>query len=259
MRVVSGSEERSVKLFMDGANLEAMRQAYRHGVVQGFTTNPTLMHQAGLTDYEAFAREAIGAIPDLPISFEVFSDDFGDMAAEARMIRSWGGTTYIKIPITNTKRDSSIPLIEKLSAEGLSINVTAITTLEQVRAVSGILNPEVPSIVSVFAGRIADTGVDPLPIMTNAVQLLAANPKAELLWASPRELFNLIQAEQCGCHILTATGDVLRKLHLIGRDLAEYSLETVKMFHDDAKRAGFRILPVPVVSVPRTPTSSRSA
>jgi len=231
-----------IKLFMDGAELAGMREAYRQGMVQGFTTNPTLMRKAGVTDYEAFAREAIAAIPDLPISFEVFSDDFGAMTDEARVIASWGGHTYIKIPITNTQGESSVPLIEKLSGEGLSLNVTAILTLDQVRLAVKALNPEVPSIVSVFAGRIADTGVDPVPLMVSALQFVRDNSKAELLWASPREVLNLVQAEQSGCDIITATGDVLNKLHVVGKDLDEFSLETVRMFHSDAKAAGYQIL-----------------
>lgn len=233
--------ERKIKLFMDGAYLAEMKDAYARKVVEGFTTNPTLMRKAGVADYEAFAREAIAAIPDLSISFEVFSDDFDAMEREARKIASWGGTTYIKIPITNTKSESSVPLIRKLAAEGLALNVTAILTLEQVRAVAAALNPKVPSIVSVFAGRIADTGVDPVPLMRDAAKLLDGNAKAELLWASPRELLNLIQAEQCGCHILTATNDLIKKIPLIGKDLDEYSLETVQMFYDDAQSAGFKI------------------
>jgi transaldolase len=227
---------------MDGADIEAMKRAYAAGDVQGFTTNPTLMRKAGVADYERFAREAIAAIPDLPLSFEVFSDDLDRMGDEARKIAGWGGRTYIKVPITNTRGVSCAPLMEKLSSEGLSLNVTAITTLEQVRVAARSLDPSVPSIVSVFAGRIADTGVDPVPIMARAVAELAEMPKAELLWASPRELLNLFQAEQCGCHILTATSDVLAKLHLVGKDLGEYSLETVKMFHDDAQKAGYRLL-----------------
>jgi transaldolase len=231
-----------IKLFMDGADIEAMRRAYAAGEVQGFTTNPTLMRKAGVADYERFAREAIAAIPDLPLSFEVFADDLDRMADEARAIASWGGRTYVKVPITNTRGVSCAPVLAKLSGEGLSLNVTAITTLEQVRTAARNLDPGVPSIVSVFAGRIADTGIDPVPIMTQAVRELADLPEAELLWASPRELLNLLQAEQCGCHILTATSDLLAKLHLVGKDLTEYSLETVRMFHGDAQRAGYRIL-----------------
>ncbi len=231
-----------IKLFMDGADLAGMRKAYSEGLVGGFTTNPTLMRKAGVRDYESFAREAIAAIPDLPISFEVFSDDFGAMAEEAHKIASWGGHTYIKVPITDTQGESAVPLIEKLSGEGLSLNVTAILTLEQVGLASRALHPDTPSIVSVFAGRIADTGVDPTPMMARARQIIGEKPKAELLWASPREVLNVLQAEQAGCHIITATVDVLNKLQVIGKDLDEFSLETVRMFHSDARAAGYAIL-----------------
>jgi len=236
------SGQLSVKVFMDGADIGAMRSAYEDGFVQGFTTNPTLMRKSGITDYEGFARAAIAAIPDLPISFEVFSDEFPDMEREARAIASWGGQTYIKVPITNTRGESSLPLIQRLSFEGLPINVTAILTPEQIRATAAVLAPDVPSIVSVFAGRIADTGIDPVPIMREAAEILKDKPGAELLWASPRELLNLFQASECGCHILTATPDVIKKLELVGKDLAEYSLETVQMFYKDAQAAGFKII-----------------
>jgi transaldolase len=231
-----------VKLFQDGADLAAMAAAKKRGAVSGFTTNPTLMRKAGITDYKAFALEAIAAIPDLPISFEVFSDDFETMEREAREIAGWGGNTYVKIPITNTKRVSAKPLIRMLSAEGFSLNVTAILTLDQVEAVASVAEPAARTIVSVFAGRIADTGVDPIPIMTKAVQLLAHLPRAELLWASPREVLNVVQADACGCHIITATPDILAKIPLLGKDLHAYSLETVKMFHDDARAAGFKLV-----------------
>lgn len=230
-----------IKLFQDGAEIGPMREAYRAGLVKGFTTNPTLMRKAGITDYAAFAKEAIAAIPDLPISFEVFSDDFPGMEREARLIASWGGDTYVKVPITDTKGKSTVPLIKTLAAAGISLNVTAILTVEQVKAVAAALDPKVRSIVSVFAGRIADTGVDPVPLMSECRRILAPNPTAELLWASPRELLNVFQAEECGCHIITATPDVLAKLALVGKDLAEYSLETVRMFFKDATAAGYKI------------------
>lgn len=232
----------SIKLFMDGADIGAMTKAYAARSVQGFTTNPTLMKKAGIRDYEGFARQAIAAIPDLPISFEVFSDDFPTMEKEARAVASWGGDTYIKVPITNTQRDSAIPLIKKLSAEGFSLNVTAILTLDQVKAVARAIDPKARTIVSVFAGRIADTGRSPVPIMAEAAKILKSNPKAELLWASPRELLNVFEAQDCGCHILTATPDILAKLALVGKDLDQYSLETVKMFYADAQAAGFKIV-----------------
>lgn len=231
-----------IKLFQDGADIDEMRRGYAEGIASGFTTNPTLMRKAGVTDYERFARDAIAAIPDLPISFEVFSDEFPTMAKEAHTIASWGGHTYVKIPVTCTRGVSSAPLIRQLSGEGLALNVTAILTLAQVEEVAAALAPDVPAIVSVFAGRIADTGVDPVPLMRRAKDLLSDRPRAELLWASPRELLNVFHAEESGCDIITATTDVLKKISLVGKDLAEYSLETVKMFHDDARAAGYRIV-----------------
>ncbi len=233
--------ELGIKLFMDGADIEAMKSAYERKLVSGFTTNPTLMRKAGVSDYAAFAKAAIAAIPDLPISFEVFSDTFDAMENEAREIASWGGNTYIKVPITNTKGDSAVPLIRRLSAEGLSLNVTAILAEQQVKEVAEALAPNARAIVSVFAGRVADTGVDPVPLMTRCVALLKSKPQAELLWASPRELLNVIQAQETGCHIITATPDLIKKLPLIGKDLHEYSLETVKMFYTDAESAGYKI------------------
>jgi transaldolase len=231
-----------VKLFQDGAELGAMVAARDRGLVSGFTTNPTLMRKAGVTDYKAFAREAIRAIPDLPISFEVFADEFDAMEREAREIASWGGNTYVKIPISNTRGQSSAPLIKKLSGEGFSLNITAMTTLDQVKEVAAAIDAKSRTIVSVFAGRIADTGVDPLPLMTEAVAILKSLPKAELLWASPREVLNVVQADGCGCHIITATPDILAKLSLFGKDLRQYSIETVKMFYEDARAAGFRLV-----------------
>ena len=231
-----------VKLFQDGAELGPMIAAKKGGLVSGFTTNPTLMRKAGVADYKAFAVKAIAAIPDLPISFEVFSDDFDTMEREAREIASWGGNTYVKIPITNTKGELSDPLISKLSKEKFSLNVTAILTLDQVREVATAVDPSARTIVSVFAGRIADTGVDPVKMMTLAAQILKPLPKAELLWASPREVLNVIQAQDCGCQIITATPDIIARVPLLGKDLKQYSLETVKMFHEDASAAGFKIV-----------------
>lgn len=230
-----------IKLFMDGANLEEMRRAYSSRSVQGFTTNPTLMRKAGIENYEHFARAAVDAIPDLPISFEVFSDDFDGMEREARIIASWGRNIYVKIPVCNTRGESSVPLIRRLSEEGFALNVTAVMTLDQVRAINGAISAQAPTIVSVFAGRVADTGRDPVPMMAEAVRVLADKPRAELLWASPRELLNVFHAEQCGCHIITATADVIKKIPLIGKDLHKYSIETVKMFYDDAQSSGFRL------------------
>lgn len=230
-----------VKLYVDGANIEEMKQWAADPRIQGLTTNPTLMRKAGITDYEKFAREAIAAIPDKPISFEVFSDDFAEMEEEARIIHSWGGNTYIKIPITNTKGDSSLYLIKKLSEEGMSLNVTALFTLEQVEGVAKAVNSDARTIVSVFAGRIADAGQDPVPMMKKSVEILKNNPNAELLWASPREVFNVVQADECGCHIITATPDILKKVSNFGKDLNQFSLETVQMFYKDAEAAGFNI------------------
>lgn len=237
-----GRQDSGVKLFQDGADLSAMIAASRKGDVSGFTTNPTLMRKAGVTDYKAFALKAIEAIPDLPISFEVFSDDFDTMEREAREIASWGGDTYVKIPITNTKGESAGPLVHKLSKEGFSLNVTAILTLDQVETVAAAVDPSSRTIVSVFAGRIADTGIDPVPVMSQAVKILKKLPKAELLWASPREVLNVVQASQCGCHIITATPDIIAKIALLGKDLRKYSLETVRMFYDDAHAAGFKLV-----------------
>jgi transaldolase len=230
-----------IKLFADGADLKEMQRAYSEGVVTGFTTNPTLMRKAGVTDYEEFAKAALAMIPDLPISFEVFSDDHKGMEREARKISSWGKNVYIKIPITNTKGEYTTQLIEKLSNDGLKLNVTAIMTVEQVEIVSKALSTETPSIVSVFAGRIADTGKDPLPIVREASKILKANPKTELLWACSREFLNIVHAESCGCQIITVTSDILKKIPTSGKDLKELSLDAVKTFYNDAKTAGFRI------------------
>jgi transaldolase len=239
---LTGSHKFRLKLFADGADLQEMIQEYKKGIVQGFTTNPTLMKKAGVKNYEEFAKSALKAIPDLPISFEVFSDDFAEMEREARKVAKWGNNVYIKIPITNTKKESSIPLIRKLSHDGLKINVTAILTYDQVKGTFDALSPTIPAIISVFAGRIADTGVDPVPTMRQSSQLLRSKPNIELLWASSRELLNLFQAEQCGCQIITITPDILKKLPLVGKDLSDLSLDTVKMFYDDAHSSGYKIL-----------------
>jgi transaldolase len=238
---MSGLPQFRIKLFADGADLNGMIDEYKKGVASGFTTNPTLMKKAGVKSYEEFAKVALKAIPDLPISFEVFSDDLHGMEREARKIGSWGNNVYIKIPVTNTKGESTAPLVKKLSHDGLKLNVTALLAVEQVKTVAKALSPATPSIVSVFAGRIADTGVDPMPIMKKSVKILKSNPKAELLWASTRELLNLIQAESCGCHIITITNDILKKVPLVGKDLNQLSLETVQMFYSDAQSAGYKI------------------
>lgn len=227
---------------MDGADIKAIKAALAtNPMIQGFTTNPTLMRNAGVTDYVTFAHQALAAAGGKPISFEVFSDDFAMMEREARIIASWGSGTYVKVPITNTKGELSTQLIRKLSADGIALNITAILTVEQIHHVAAALHRSTPSIVSVFAGRIADTGVDPIPLMSEGIRILRKLPSAELLWASPRELLNVFQADSCGCHIITATPDLLKKLSLVGKDLEGYSLETVKMFYDDAKAAGFRL------------------
>lgn len=230
-----------VKLFADGADKNGMLEMYAKPFVKGFTTNPTLMRKAGVSDYRGFALEILDAIRDRPISFEVFSDDFDEMDRQAREIATWGDNVYVKIPITNTKREPAYDLVRSLSHDGVKVNVTAMMTLDQVRAVANAVRGGAPSCVSVFAGRIADTGVDPMPIMAEAVRILADVPGAELIWASPRELLNVFQADAVGCHIITATNDILKKLDLIGKDLADYSLDTVKMFFNDAKQAGFAL------------------
>ncbi len=236
-----GVEQLKVKLFADGADLKGMKSVYDEGVVSGFTTNPTLMRNAGVTNYEAFARSALEMIPDAPISFEVFSDDIDAMEREARKIASCGENVYVKIPITNTKGESTAPLIKKLSHDGLKLNITAILTIKQVETVAAALSPSTPSIVSVFAGRIADTGKDPMPIMRAAKKILEPNKNAELLWASTRELLNIMHAEECGCHIITVTNEILKKSKFLDKDLNEMSLDTVKMFHNDAKSVGYNI------------------
>jgi len=230
-----------VKIFADGADHAGMLDLYRNPLIKGFTTNPTLMHVAGITDYEAFAREILQAIPDRPISLEVFSDDFAEMEAQGRRIASWGENVYVKIPVTNTRGESSIPLVRALARAGVKQNVTALMTLAQVRDVSAALGHGPSACVSVFAGRVADTGRDPVPIMATAVEMLAIYPQIELIWASPRELLNIFHADQVGCHIITVTHDLLKKLALVGKDLDEYSLDTVKMFRNDAVKAGFRL------------------
>jgi transaldolase len=230
-----------VKLFADGADLAAMVEMSRRPYIGGLTTNPTLMHKAGITDYRAFAHKVLAAIPDKPISFEVFSDEFDEMHRQALEIMSWGKNVYVKIPVTNTRAQPADDLIHTLASEGVKLNITAMTTIPQVQRISKALGDYASSYVSVFAGRIADTGRDPLPIMKQAMEILRPHPTQELIWASPRELFNVIQADQIGCHIITATTDVLKKLELIGKDLTAYSLDTVKMFYQDAKSAGFSL------------------
>ena len=232
-----------VKLFADGADLADMTGLYRRSYIRGFTTNPTLMHKAGVRDYRQFARQVIGIVPDRPVSFEVFSDDFDEMECQARDIGTWGPCVYVKIPVTNTLGEPAYDLIHRLSHTGIRVNVTAIMMLEQVEAAVEALRGGAPSNVSLFAGRIADTGRDPVPIVAEALRLVAREPRAELIWASPRELLNVFQADAIGCHIITLGIDILRKIDLVGRDLREFSLDTVKMFRSDAIRAGLSLDP----------------
>lgn len=236
--------ELTVKIFADGADIPAMLKMYRNPIIQGFTTNPTLMRKAGVRDYETFAREVLALIPDRPISLEVFADEFFEMEDQARTIAEWADNVFVKIPITNTTGASSVELVRRLSHDGIKLNVTALFTLDQVREVTAALAGGAQANVSVFAGRIADTGRDPVPIMAASVEMLQEVPNAELIWASPRELLNIFQADAVGCHIITATDDILKKLTLFGKDLCDYSLETVKMFYSDAVASGFA-LPCP--------------
>jgi transaldolase len=238
---VSDPKNLKVKLFADGADLAGMKEMAANPLIKGFTTNPTLMRKAGIADYKAFAREVLAAIPDRPVSFEVFADDFATMETQALEIASWGRHVNVKIPVTNTKSEFCGPLVERLSKQGVQLNVTAVMTLDQVKRIAERLHADTPAIVSVFAGRIADTGRDPVPLMKQAVEILRAKPKAELIWASPRELLNIYQADAVGCHIITATNDILKKLSLVGKDLDRYSLETVEMFYKDAQAAGYTI------------------
>jgi transaldolase len=230
-----------VKIFADGAEISTIAKMCRNPVIRGFTTNPTLMRKAGVSDYRAFALAALAVVGERPISFEVFSDEFAEMEAQAREIASWGRQVYVKVPVTNTRGDFSGPLIGRLTGAGVKVNVTALTTADQVAQVERYLAVDTPSVVSVFAGRIADTGRDPAPIMADALKLLLRKPHAELLWASPRELLNIVQADAVGCHVITVTDDLLNKAGLIGKDLLDFSLETVQMFREDALKAGFTI------------------
>jgi transaldolase len=234
-------ESLKVKIFADGADRTGMLEMAAKPHIAGLTTNPTLMRKAGISDYRAFARDILRAIPDKPISFEVFSDDFAEMERQALEIAGWGENVYVKIPVTNTQREPTYKLVNRLALQAVKLNVTALMTLAQVRDVVAALSPKTPSCVSVFAGRIADTGRDPLPLMAAAVEMLRVNPRAELIWASPRELLNIFHADAVGCHIITVTNDILRKLDLMGKDLDDYSLDTVKMFRGDALAAGFAL------------------
>jgi transaldolase len=239
---MQGLESLKIKIFADGADLEGMISLYRNPLIKGLTTNPTLMRKAGIEDYESFAKDALAFIKDKPISFEVFSDEFTEMKRQALKIRDWQQNVYVKIPITNSRGESSIPLIRELAAAQVQLNVTAILTLKQVREVAGALRPDIPAVVSVFAGRIADTGKNPESIMRASKELLADLLKAELLWASVREVLNILEADACGCDIVTVPHDILNKaLKLVGMDLQALSLDTVKMFAQDAEKAGFKL------------------
>ncbi len=230
-----------LKVFADGADINDMLKAYNSGSVSGFTTNPTLMKRSGITDYMAFAKEALQNITDMPISFEVFSDELEEMETQAYKLRDLAENVYVKIPVTNTKGVPTYDLINKLTSSGVKVNVTAIFTENQIKNVSENIKNSTPSVISIFAGRIANTGIDPEPIMKFAVDLTRSNPEKEILWASPREALNIIQAERCGCDIITVTPDILKAMDTFGKDLDEFSLETVKMFYDDACEAGFKI------------------
>jgi len=228
-----------VKIFADGADVKGMVEMYKKPFVKGFTTNPTLMRKAGITDYRGFAKEVLAAIPDRPISFEVFSDDFSEMEKQAREIASWGKNVNVKIPVTNTQGEPAYKLIQTLAKAGIQLNVTAVFTLEQVRDIVAHLDAKTPAFVSVFAGRIADTGTDPVPIIRHALEAARDRPRAQVLWASCREIYNVVQAANAGCHIVTVPNDLLKKLDGLGKDLADLSLDTVKMFRNDALSSGF--------------------
>lgn len=234
-------DQLKIKIFADGADLNSIKESAKNPLVKGFTTNPTLMRQAGVSDYKAFALEVLKVVPELPVSFEVFADDFPTMEQQGREIASWGKNVYVKVPVTNTKGEFAGPLLANLSRAGVQLNVTAIMTLDQVSRVGEALAPNTPAVVSVFAGRIADTGRDPVPLMKECVRILKSRPKAELLWASPREVLNIFQGDEIGCHIITVTADHIKKLSLVGKDLDGYSRETVSMFYKDASAAGYSI------------------
>jgi len=234
-------ENLKVKIFADGADKAGMLEMNAKPLIQGLTTNPTLMKKVGITDYRAFCKDILTTIKEKPLSFEVFSDDFIEMERQAMEIASWGSNVYVKIPVTNTKKETCYALVKKLTAQGVKVNVTAIMTLAQTRDVVAALNPNVQSYISIFAGRIADTGRDPVPLMAAAVEMLKVAPAAELIWASPRELLNIFQADDIGCQVITVTNDLIKKLSLVGYDLEEYSLDTVKMFYNDAVAASFKL------------------
>ena len=230
-----------VKIFADGADRESILKLYDNPIIKGFTTNPTLMHKAGITNYEQFAKDILSAISDKPISFEVFSDDFDEMFVQAKKLSGWGDNVYVKLPVTNTMGESAVPTLRRLAGTGVKLNVTAIFTARQVEAVSDALKDAPPCNISVFAGRIADAGQDPIPTMQRALEIMKGRPQQQLIWASPREVLNIIQADEIGCHIITVTSDLIAKLSTIGKDLDQFSLDTVKMFRNDAISAGFSL------------------
>lgn len=238
---MANQNDLKIKIFADGADIESIRKLYAQPNIQGFTTNPTLMRQAGIQDYKAFALEVLKIVTDRPVSFEVFADDINEMEKQALEIATWGKNVNVKIPITNTKGESTAGLVEILSAKGIICNVTAIFTISQLQEIVKILDPKTPAILSIFAGRIADTGFDPVPLMLEAVKIAKSKPLSEVLWASPRELLNIFQADEVGCHIITVTPDLIKKLNGVGKDLAQFSLETVEMFYRDASAAGYSI------------------
>ena len=230
-----------IKIFADGASLGGILEMSRNPLISGFTTNPTLMRKAGITDYEAFAREALHEVPELPISFEVFSDELSEMERQALKIAAWGKNVFVKIPSTNTRGESTRELAGRLAQAGVKLNITAMTTVQHVERMLPTLAGGPPAVASLFAGRVADSGRDPVPLMKECLEVLRSAPNVELLWASPRELFNLVQAEEIGCHIITMTNDLISKIPLLGKDLDEFALDTVKMFARDSEAAGYRL------------------
>ena len=233
-------EDLKVKIFYDGSDKKDMLDMNNKNFIKGFTTNPSLMKKAGINNYKSFAKDILGTIKEKPISFEVFSDDFYEMEKQAMEIASWSNNVYVKIPITNTRKKNSKELIKRLTKKKVKLNITALMTLEQIKSILPVLNKDVPNIISVFAGRIADTGRDPIPLMTNCLKEIKINPKSELLWASSRELLNIFQADQIGCHIITVSKDIIKKIQMVGYDLEEYSLDTVKTFYEDSVKASFK-------------------
>lgn len=241
MEPAAAIRDLGIEIYSDGADVDEIVEAYRTGMAHGFTTNPTLMAKAGVPEYRAFAKEVLEAVPDLPISFEVFADDARGIASQAREISSWGPNVYVKVPVCNTSGESSAPIVRELTSDGLKLNVTAVLALEQVEETLAALTEGVPAIISIFAGRVADTGRDPMPHMRRAVEMCSSNPDVRVLWASPREVLNVYQAAECGCHLIALTPDLIRKLPLKGKDLGTFSRETVEMFYDDAQRAGYTL------------------